>query len=77
MSNSGCGIPPEHLSSIFVPFFTSKPAGRGTGLGLSICYGLVRELGGSITVDSGVDVGTTFMVTVPVVPQSVRAEKAT
>lgn len=77
VSDNGCGIPPEHLSSIFVPFFTSKPAGRGTGLGLSICYGLVRELGGSITVDSGVDVGTTFMVTVPVVPQPVGAEKAT
>jgi two-component system NtrC family sensor kinase len=77
VSDNGCGIAQEHLSSIFLPFFTSKPAGRGTGLGLSICYGLVRELGGSIEVESQVDVGTTFVVMVPVGSQPAGAERAT
>ena len=76
VSDNGCGISPEHLSSIFVPFFTSKPAGQGTGLGLSICHGLVRELGGSISVESRVDAGTTFVVLVPVVPPPAETEGA-
>lgn len=65
VEDNGPGIPPEHLSSIFLPFFTTKPVGKGTGLGLSICHGLVQELQGKIDVDSQPGRGTTFSVTLP------------
>ena len=63
--DNGPGIPPENITRIFLPFFTTKPVGRGTGLGLAICYGLVQQLGGTITVDSVAGEGTTFAVGLP------------
>ena len=66
ISDTGCGIKPEHLSKIFDPFFTTKPVGEGTGLGLSITYGIVERHGGSINVESSPGAGTTFTVTIPV-----------
>nr|WP_044278459.1 ATP-binding protein [Myxococcus stipitatus] len=60
--DTGGGIPPEHLRRIFDPFFTTKSAGLGTGLGLSICDTIVTALGGHISVESSVGVGTTFRV---------------
>ncbi|MEK6300291.1 MAG: ATP-binding protein [Acidobacteriota bacterium] len=71
-SDSGCGIPPEHLPKIFDPFFTTKPLGRGTGLGLSVCYGIVSEHGGRIEVDSVEGEGTTFRVLLPVEAEMVE-----
>ncbi len=65
IEDNGPGIPPELLSSIFLPFYTTKPVGKGTGLGLAICYGLVQELGGSIEVNSQPGKGATFTVTLP------------
>lgn len=65
IEDNGPGIPPEHLTSIFLPFFTTKPVGKGTGLGLAICYGLVQELKGSIDIASRQGTGTTFTVTLP------------
>ena len=65
VADNGPGIPTEIKSRIFDPFFTTKPAGKGTGLGLSICYGIVRGLGGSISVDSEVGQGTVFYVLLP------------
>lgn len=65
ISDTGCGIPPENLEKIFEPFFTTKSGSGGTGLGLSITYGLVTELGGSISIESVVDQGTTITVTLP------------
>ncbi|MFZ7128705.1 MAG: sensor histidine kinase [Desulfobacterales bacterium] len=65
VADTGCGIPPEHLSCVFEPFFTSRAGEGGTGLGLSITYGLVRELGGDIHVESTVGQGTRFVVTLP------------
>ncbi|MBI2402995.1 MAG: PAS domain-containing protein [Gemmatimonadetes bacterium] len=64
-SDTGPGIPREHLSKIFEPFFTTKAPGRGTGLGLSICYGIVAEHRGHVQVDSQLDRGTTFRVLLP------------
>jgi len=60
--DSGTGIPPELLDKIFDPFFTTKKDSGGTGLGLSICKGIVGSLGGTISVESAVGVGTTFRI---------------
>jgi signal transduction histidine kinase len=65
ISDTGCGIPEEHLSKVFDPGFTTKGVGMGTGLGLSICYRIVRDHGGTIDVESSV-AGTTFTITLPV-----------
>jgi two-component system NtrC family sensor kinase len=65
VSDTGHGIDAANLSRIFDPFFTTRDVGEGTGLGLSICYGIVRDHGGHIRVDSRVQVGTTFFVLLP------------
>ncbi|MFH1445912.1 MAG: MEDS domain-containing protein, partial [Chloroflexota bacterium] len=57
--DTGCGIPEENLDKIFDPFFTTMPAGKGVGLGLSISYEIIQQHGGSIEVESRVDVGST------------------
>lgn len=66
IADTGHGIPSTVMARVFEPFFTTKPVGKGTGLGLSICYGIVKKLGGKITVDSAVGLGTTFHISLPV-----------
>jgi PAS domain S-box-containing protein len=68
--DSGSGIRPADLRKIFEPFFTTKAAGSGTGLGLSICHGIVKSLGGDISVASEPGVGTTFTVVLPPAPEN-------
>jgi two-component system NtrC family sensor kinase len=65
VSDTGSGIPAEHLSRIYDPFFTTKLLGQGTGLGLSITYGIVQEHGGSIACESAAGQGTRFTLTLP------------
>ena len=65
VGDTGSGIPPEQLSRIYDPFFTTKELGKGTGLGLSITYGIVQEHGGSITCDSAIGQGTRFTLSLP------------
>lgn len=66
MRDTGSGIRPEDINHIFEPFFTTKPEVKGTGLGLSISYGIIKKHGGRIEVESEVNKGTTFIVTLPV-----------
>jgi PAS domain S-box-containing protein len=65
-ADDGLGIPPENLSQIFNPFFTTKETGKGTGLGLSICHGVVSEHGGQIYARSQPGEGTTIFVELPI-----------
>lgn len=65
ISDTGPGIPEEHLEKIFDPFFTTKPVGKGTGFGLSICHKLAERLSGSISVVSELGKGAEFTVRLP------------
>jgi len=60
VSDTGGGISPDDLRKIFEPFFTTKRAGEGMGLGLAISYGIIKDYGGDIRVDSQPGGGTTF-----------------
>lgn len=70
VSDTGCGIPPEARDRIFDPFFTTKPVGQGTGLGLSISYGIIKDHGGTIEVESEPDRGSRFIIRLPFQPTS-------
>ena len=66
VSDDGTGIPPDKLQKVFEPFFTTKRTGEGTGLGLSTAYGIIKQSGGFIFVDSTVGSGTAFTLYFPV-----------
>jgi PAS domain S-box-containing protein len=66
VSDTGVGIPPDHLNRIFDPFFTTKSTTRGTGLGLAVTYGIIRDHSGKIRVESTVGQGTSFRLEFPV-----------
>jgi signal transduction histidine kinase len=66
LTDTGCGIPPEHLPYLFDPFFTTKAQQGGMGLGLSVLYGIVKNAQGHIEVESEAGKGSTFRVFLPV-----------
>ncbi|TVM17898.1 two-component sensor histidine kinase [Oceanidesulfovibrio indonesiensis] len=68
--DTGPGIPEPIISKIFDPFFTTKPVGSGTGLGLAVCYGLIKNMGGDISVTSSIGQGATFRVHLPQAPET-------
>lgn len=65
VTDTGCGIPPENITKLFDPFFSTKEVGQGTGLGLSVSYGIVERHGGAIRVKSEVGKGSTFTIWLP------------
>ncbi len=74
VKDTGSGVDPKIQDRIFEPYFTTKEKGKGTGLGLSVVYGIVKEYGGSIKIDSGPGKGTTVTVLFPVVKKTSEVE---
>lgn len=66
ISDTGTGIKEERLAKVFDAFYTTKDSIKGVGLGLSVCYGIIKEHGGDIKVESKLGSGTTFTITLPV-----------
>ena len=72
--DTGTGIAPSHLAKVFDPFFTTKALGKGTGLGLSQVFGIARQLGGTVQLDSTEGVGTAVSIWLPLTAAPAREE---
>jgi two-component system, cell cycle sensor histidine kinase and response regulator CckA len=76
ISDTGTGMTPEIKARAFEPFFTTKPTGRGTGLGLATVYGIVKQSGGHIDLDTRPDEGTAFTILLPKVEEAALIESS-
>jgi signal transduction histidine kinase/CheY-like chemotaxis protein len=76
VSDTGTGIPRHLISKIFDPFFTTKPIGKGTGLGLSQVFGIARQSGGTVQIDSDEGAGARFTIWLPAATASTVADTA-
>ena len=76
VSDTGVGIPAEHLEKIYDPFFTTKPRGQGTGLGLSVSYGIIKEHAGTLTAESAPGEGSRFIISLPISDRQARRVSA-
>jgi len=74
VSDDGPGFSKENMGKLFDPFFTTKDIGKGTGLGLSLCYGIIKNHGGEITVESDASEGAVFTVKLPVLSEPTTLE---
>jgi PAS domain S-box-containing protein len=75
VSDTGRGIAPDILNKIFDPFFTTKEKGEGTGLGLSVVHGIIKSLGGTLTVYSEPEKGAEFSFYLPIIEREVKEEQ--
>jgi signal transduction histidine kinase len=73
-TDTGVGVPKDDYPKLFEPFFTTKKNGKAVGLGLSVAYGIVKEHGGFIYVESDANGGTTFQVSLPLKRASAPAD---
>ncbi len=76
VADTGAGIPENIRLKVFDPFFTTKGLGKGTGQGLALAQMVVTKHGGSISFDSAVGSGTTFIVRLPLAPTAIPAKQA-
>ena len=74
VADNGCGFTKEEMEKAFIPFFTTKPVGEGTGLGLSTVYGIIKGLGGDLTLKSEYNEGSIFKVTLPFNSSEIKKE---
>lgn len=72
VADNGCGFSPENMKKAFLPFFTTKPVGEGTGLGLSTAYGIIKGLGGDMTLSSELKAGSVFSIRLPIKTQAYK-----
>lgn len=76
LTDTGTGIAPENLDRILEPFFTTKDVGKGTGLGLATVYGIIRQTGGYMKIESELGVGTSFIIYLPRLNEAEASETA-
>ena len=75
VTDNGIGMTPDVVSRVFEPFFTTRQVGKGTGLGLSTAYGIIKQSGGDIQVQSALNKGSVFTISLPLAPERVDVRR--